>query len=92
MPTDPGYYADPQFIANWKKTGIDACHGRAAGASLAHTKYNFLENPFIFPDGSTIYNNALGQILTELANVPTTMKAAARQINQGIASASSSGL
>jgi ABC-type glycerol-3-phosphate transport system substrate-binding protein len=88
--TNPKDYFDPQIQATWKKTPGMFDAWMANYQQLQHTKYNFLENPFWYPDGATAYNNALGQILTQSADPGATMKAAAQTINQGIATATAS--
>jgi len=86
-PANPALYNDPQFRAAWKKVGLLNAM-MVQQQQLKHARYNFLEAPFIFPDGATAYNNALSAVLTNLANPAATMKTAAQTIDQGIATAS----
>jgi len=86
-PANPALYNDPQFRAAWKKVGLLNAM-MVQQQQLKHARYNFLEEPFIFPDGATAYNNALSAVLTNLANPAATMKTAAQTIDQGIATAS----
>ena len=48
------------------------------------TTYNFLEAPYSFPDGASIYGTALEEILTGLKDPAEVMNAAAEEINAGI--------
>ena len=54
---------------------------------LANTQYNFLEAPFVFPEGKDVYAKALQKLLVNLEDVQSTMTAAAKEINDGIAKA-----
>lgn len=84
-------YGNPEKQAAWNSQGPGVAQSRLATRDqLQSSHYNFLEAPFVFPDASTIYNDALQQILVQLADPASVMKAAATQINQGISGALSS--
>jgi ABC-type glycerol-3-phosphate transport system substrate-binding protein len=82
--TDLTLYSDPVRVAGWKSNGTLASK-MVEKQQMANTKYNFLENPFVFPDASKIYENALERILVNMENVRNVMKEAAAEINGGIA-------
>jgi len=84
--TDPSLYDNAQLQQIWKEDGSFDGH-MAQKEQLQHTRYNFLEAPFLYPEASKIYNAALEKIFVGGANVETTMKEAAAQINQGIEAA-----
>lgn len=82
--TDLTQYDNPDFQAVWKESGLyDA--KMIQREQLKNTKYNFLEAPYVFQEASSIYSDALEKILVRLDPVEDTMKAAAEQINAGIA-------
>lgn len=85
--TDLSLYDDPENQQLWKDEGLYEAK-MVQKEQLENAKYNFLEAPFIFPDGKTVYANALQRILVNLEDVQTVMDAAAEEINQGIASES----
>lgn len=82
--TDIAQYDDPENQALWKEEGLyDA--KMVQKEQLANTQYNFLEAPFVYPEGKTDYANALQRILVNLEDVETVMKETAEQIEKGIA-------
>jgi len=84
--TDLSLYDNAEMQGKWKADGT--FEGQMAQKEqLQHTRYNFLEAPFLFPDASKIYNAALEKIMIGGANVEKVMKEAASQINQGIEAA-----
>lgn len=86
--SDLSAYGNPTKQAAWNAQGPGVAQSRLVTRDqLATSAYNFLEAPYVFPDASTIYNDALQQILVQLADPATVMKAAATQINQGISGA-----
>lgn len=84
-------YDDPGKQAAWNSQGPGVLQAHlVTREQLKTTNYNFLEAPFVFPDASTIYNDALQQLLVKLVDPTSLMKSTATQINQGISSALSS--
>lgn len=82
--TDLAQYDDPDNQALWKEEGLyDA--KMIQKEQLADTQYNFLEAPFIYPEGKTDYANALQRILVNMEDVETVMKETAETIEKGIA-------
>jgi ABC-type glycerol-3-phosphate transport system substrate-binding protein len=85
---DLSAYDNPTKQAFWSQQGPGVLNTYLATRDqLKSSRYNFLEAPYIFPDASTIYNDALQEILVKLADPASTMQAAATQINQGIQAA-----
>ncbi|GCE25180.1 ABC transporter substrate-binding protein [Dictyobacter alpinus] len=81
-------YEDPTKQATWKGQGAGVLESAlVTREQLNSSRYNFLEAPFVFADASTIYNDALQQILVKLSDPAKVMKDAATQINQGISDA-----
>ncbi|HLW03210.1 MAG TPA: extracellular solute-binding protein [Ktedonobacterales bacterium] len=86
--SDLSDYANPAKQAAWNSQGPGVAQSRLVTADqLQSSRYNFLEAPYVFPDAATIYNDALQQVLVQLADPATVMKSAASQINQGISGA-----
>lgn len=82
--TDLTQYDNPDFQELWKTEGIfDA--KMVQREQLKNAKYNFLEAPYVFQEASSIYSDALEKVLVRMDPVEDTMKAAAEQINAGIA-------
>ncbi|WP_027295753.1 ABC transporter substrate-binding protein [Robinsoniella sp. KNHs210] len=84
--TNLSFYDDPERQKVWEEEGVlDA--KLVQRDQLKHTKYNFLEAPYKFPDASKIYSDALEKVLVRMDPVEETMKAAAAEINAGLAEA-----
>lgn len=82
--TDLSQYDDPENQQLWKDEGLfDA--KMVQKEQLANTKYNFLEAPFVYPEGRTDYANALQRILVNLEDVEDVMTETAEKIEKGIA-------
>jgi ABC-type glycerol-3-phosphate transport system substrate-binding protein len=85
--TDLSSYDDPELQAIWKQAGT--LDGKMVQKEqLKSTKFNFLENPYSFPDAAKIYADSMDKILVRGDAVEPTMKAAAEAINKGIAESS----
>lgn len=85
--TDLSLYENPDKQAAWKSAGMLEA-ALAEKEQLKNTKYNFLENPYIFPDAAKIYQDAYDNILVKLQDPTQALKDAADKINKGIADAS----
>lgn len=81
--TNIKYYDDPEKAAAWKEAGTYEAM-MVEKDQLMDTTYNFLEAPYSFPDGASIYGTALEEILTGLKDPAEVMNAAAEEINAGI--------
>lgn len=82
--TNVNFYENADMQAAWKADGL--YEGKMAMRDqMAYITYNFLEAPYSYPDGASIYNNALQKILTGMQDVTEVMNDAAAQINAGIA-------
>ena len=85
--TDLSLYDDPDIQKSFEESGLTEAKA-IQRQQLENTKYNFLEAPFVYPEGKTDYANALQRILVNLEDVETVMTETAETINQGIADAS----
>lgn len=84
--TDISMYDDPEIQAAFEKEGILECKmSQRDQLAAAETRYNFLEVPFIYPEGKKDYANALQRILINMEDVETVMTEAAEAIERGIA-------
>jgi ABC-type glycerol-3-phosphate transport system substrate-binding protein len=84
--TDLTLYDNKEKQASWKAAGMLES-AMAEKEQLKNTKYNFLENPYIFPDAAKIYQDTYDNILVNLKDPAQVLKSAADQINKGIADA-----
>jgi len=82
-PANMPLYDDPKKQEDWKNAGIFDAQ-MIQKEQLQDTTYNFLENPYIYPEASSVYNTALDKILVRLSDVESTMAEAAKDINEGI--------
>lgn len=82
-PANMALYDDPKKQEDWKKEGIFEAQ-MVQKEQLQDTTFNFLENPYIYPEASSIYNTALDKVLVRMDDAETTMAEAAKQINEGM--------
>jgi len=81
-------WRDPEVQETWKEESQARFDSKMVQAEqLENSRYNFLEAPYVFPESSQIYNEALEKILVRGDDPETTMQEAARIINEGIAEA-----
>ncbi|WP_314584915.1 sugar ABC transporter substrate-binding protein [Paenibacillus terrigena] len=81
--TDLAMYDNAEKQAAWKEEG--ALEAKLAlRDQMRDSKYNFLEAPYLYPDGAKVYKQALERVLVGLEDPEKVMKEAAVQINKGI--------
>lgn len=73
-------YKNEAKIENWKETGIFEAK-MAQFKQLKTTKYQYMDGPYKFPDGRSIYIEALERMFFNMEDPKTVLKTAAEKIN-----------
>lgn len=82
--TDMAIYDNPEKIKKWTENGVIEAKKKQQ-EQLQHTRYNFMECCYKYPDGAKIYQEALERILVNSEDPQNVLSDAAARITEGIA-------
>lgn len=81
--TDLNIYNNSEKLKNWKASGVLEAK-KAQQKQLETTKYQYMDGPYMYPEGRAVYIEALERMFFNSEDPATVLSAAAEEINSNM--------